>query len=219
MLLSTPRPRVALRGVAALLLGSALGVAAPARGAERTYHDLTTGNGLGYQLYSTEQNKIVQFLEHPYRYLGPRPGEPQADGIARRNLAFDVYFGVRGDSDHGWLNEPSSAGEAGYVDQTHIIRAPVALGGIDAESYFFAPFGDDSLGNVMIALLKAPAASDGYILLNFHMGSGEGDTIGANGESVAPVAGTEALSETGPGGGAMVYVPLSGIAHADCQGA
>src|SRR5829696_1689908 len=186
MLLSTTRarpgrpPAWSARVASALLPALAvLGVVAPpdvAEAAERTYHDLTTGNGLGFQLYSTQQNKIIQFLEHPYRYLKPRAGEPQADGVSRRNLAFDVYFGVRGGSDHGWLNEPSSAGEAGYLDQTNIIKAKGTLGGIEAESYFFAPFGAEAMGNVMIALLKAPAASDGYLLLNFHMGNGEGDS-------------------------------------------
>src|SRR6185312_11331903 len=81
-----------------------------------------------------------------------------------------------------------------YLDQSHIIHAPAMLGSIAADSYFFAPF--DFPGNAMIAVLKAPGASDG--------------------ESIRVVSGNNAVVETGPGGGFMVYVPLSGVDVADC---
>ena len=51
------------------------------------------------------------------------------------------------------------------------------------------------------------------------MGTGAPDP-GANGEStvLSATAGVKAIIERGPGGGAMVYVALSNVAHLDCDG-
>jgi GH15 family glucan-1,4-alpha-glucosidase len=200
----------ALAALATLVASGGEAQASP----QRTWNFLTTGNGYGFQVYDTNQKKIVSFLDHPYRYTGPR-ADPKSDGFPRRNLAFDLYFGLRGSGGAGWLNQPTSAGEAEYVEETSIIHAPVTLGSVSADSYFFSPFDFD--GNLVVGLLHAPGASDGFILLNFHMG-GTQDAPDSNGESVTAIAAQQALSETGPGGGAMVYVPLSGVDHTDCQG-
>src|SRR6185312_15582607 len=97
----------------------------------------------------------------------------------------------------------------------HIIHAPAMLGSIAADSYFFAPF--DFPGNAMIAVLKAPGATDGFASFNFHMGTASTpDSPGSDGESIRVVSGNNAVVETGPGGGFMVYVPLSGVDVADC---
>src|SRR5258708_5124747 len=189
-------------------------VDAEAQAPQRTWNFLTTGNGHGFQVFDSNQNKIVTFLEHPYRYL--RAGaDPKSDGIGRRNLAFDFYFGLKAGGGAGWLNAPSSAGDPSYVDQSNILLAPASLAGVNAESYFFAPFGLEA--NVVVALLHAPGASDGYVIFNFHMGGGSPDTPDANGESLGAGA-SQSVRETGPGGGAMVYVPLAGADHEDCNG-
>jgi GH15 family glucan-1,4-alpha-glucosidase len=201
-------------GAFALAAATVLGAGRAEAGPSRTWNYLTSGNGLGFQVFDTNQHKITTFLDHPYRYLGPR-ADPMAEGYPRRNLAFDLYFGVKAGSTAGWLNQPTSAGEVEYVDQTNIIHAPATLGSVSADSYFFAPFDFD--GNMVVALLHAPGASDGYILLNFHMG-GSQDAPDSNNESLTAIAAQQAISETGPGGGAMVYVPLGGVDHADCQG-
>ena len=180
---------------------------------QRTWNFLTSGNGLGFQVYDTSQNKIITFLDHPYRYVSAGPS-PMSDGNPRRNLVYDLYFGVRGGGTSGWLNAPTSAGSPEYVDQTSIIHAPATLGSITADSYFFSPF--DFAGNMVVGLLHAPGASDGFVLLNFHMG-GTQYQPDVNGESLTAIPAQMAISETGPGGGAMVYVPLSGVDHADCQ--
>src|SRR3569832_1558980 len=212
----------ALLAAGAALFGSPLGISgSPGTGdsgvsvaradkPRRTWNFMTTGNGHGFQIYDINSNKITQFLEHPYRYLRPRPGEPQSDGVGRRNLAFDFYFGVRGGAGGGWLNE-GAQGEPSYVDETNIIRVPITLAGIAAETYYFAPFGYE--GNAMVALLKAPGATDGFTLFNFHMGDGTPDSPNANGEALRAVG--DVIIETGAGGGAMVYVPLSPALHAD----
>ena len=181
---------------------------------QRTWNYLTTGNGLGFQVFDTNQKKITTFLDHPYRYIGPRP-DPKSDGYPRRNLAFDIYFGARSGGASGWLNETAIAGDVEYVEQTNIIRVPMMFGGKSVDSYFYSPFDFD--GNMMVALLHAPGASDGFLLLNFHMG-GSQDQPDVNGESISAIAAQQAMSETGPGGGSMVYVPLGGVTNGDCQG-
>ncbi len=214
-ILSRPRARrTVLPAMFGALLAPLTLAATAEAGPQRTWSFLTSGNGFGFQVYDTNQNKLTTFLDHPYRYTGPTQN-PMDDGYPRRNLAYDVYFGVRGGSTNGWLSMPTSSGNAEYVDQTNIIHAPVTLGSINADSYFFSPFGVS--GNVVIALLHAPGATDGFLELNFHMG-GTFDAPDVNGESVTPVSGTTgAITETGPGGGAMVYVPLSAVEHTDCQ--
>ena len=200
-------------GVIAFLLAAS---AAPVAAQQRTWNFLTTGNGYGFQVYDTNANKITQFLEHPYRYLGPNPSDPHAEGVVRRNLAYDFYFGVRGGGTSGWLNAPTSAGDPGYVDESHIIQVPATLGSVTATSYFFAPF--DFPQNAMVALLNAPGASDGFVLFNFHMGTATTpDAPGNDGESIRLSSSGNAIVETGPGGGYMVYVPLSGVDTEDCS--
>lgn len=181
---------------------------------QRTWNYLTSGNGLGFQVFDTNQKKITTFLDHPYRYIGPR-ADPKSDGFPRRNLAFDVYFGVRSGGTSAWLNEQAIDGDVEYVDQTNIMRVPMKVGGVSVDSFFYSPFDFD--GNMMVALLRAPGASDGFLLMNFHMG-GSQDQPDTNSESLSAIAAQQAVSETGPGGGAMVYVPLGGVTNADCQG-
>ena len=201
-----------------LLLGGGLLWVATAASADkpvRTWNYLTTGNGHGFQFFDTNKNKITHFLEAPYRYLRPR-ADPRSDGIGRRNLAYDFYFGVKGGSGGGWLNT-GTAGEASYVEETNVIKVPITLGGVSAETYYFAPFGFE--GNAMVAILKAPGASDGFALFNFHMGDGSPDTPNANSERLKVLSDGKSIAESGPGGGAMIYVPLTAIAHADCDNA
>jgi GH15 family glucan-1,4-alpha-glucosidase len=196
---------------------AAVAVPRDAHAAEkRTWHYLTTGNGHGFQVFSEEKHRVTQFLEHPYRYIAPASVPavpPEREGVGRRNLAFDVFFGVKGG---GWLSDDASGDSPEYVDQSNIIRVPATVGGTKAESFYFAPFGLER--NVMVGLLHAPGASDGYALFNFHMGDGRLEP-NANGESMRAVSGVpKAIVETGPGGGAMIYVPIGGADHADCQG-
>ena len=207
-----------LRAAAVAVVSVGLTLPAPPASAapQRTWNFLTTGNGHGFQVYDTNKNKIVSFLEHPYRYLRPKP-DPKSDGVGRRNLAFDFYFGVRGGGGSAWLNG-AQPGEVSYVDESNIIRAPFTAAGVSVETYYFAPFGYE--GNAMVALAKAPGATSAFALFNFHLGntfSSETDPD-ASGESLRFIQDQQALVETGPGGGAMVYVALSGLDFADCSG-
>jgi hypothetical protein len=200
-------PRFATATAIALALCSA---ASSSSAYDRTLKYVTTGNGFGFQVYNADERKIVEFLEHPYRFLRPRGSDIKQDGIIRRDLAWDIYFGVKGG---GWLNAGTGP-DPEYLDQTNIIHAPITAGGINTDSYFFAPYGYD--GNAMVAIIKADAASAAYIMLNFHLGAGEGDPS-AVGENIQAVGAEGAVMESGPGGGAMVYLGLTGADHADCS--
>ena len=189
---------------------------APALAQQRSWNYLTTGNGYGFQVFDTNAQKITQFLEHPYRYLGPSPTDPHAEGVVRRNLAYDFYFGLRGGGTTAWLNTPTTTGDPSYIDQAHIISVPATIGSVNATSYFFAPF--DLPENAMVALVNAPGATDGFVLFNFHMGTATTpDSPGNDGESIRSSSSGNAIVETGPGGGYMVYVPLSGVDTEDCN--
>lgn len=206
--------RIAIASAVALSLFAAR----EGRAEDRTWNHLTTGNGHGFQIFDTNKNRITQFLEHPYRFLRKHPSDDKREGPGRRNLAFDVYFGLKAGGGAGWLGEPSSAGEPEYVDQSNIIRAPASVAGVNAESFFFSPFGIER--NVMVGVLHAPGASDGYALFNFHMGNpggSAGTEPDATGESTRTIAADKIVIETGNGGGAMIYVPIGGIERASCQ--
>ncbi|MGZ3426566.1 MAG: hypothetical protein ACXVCV_07950, partial [Polyangia bacterium] len=65
----------------------------PAAAQTRSWTKLTTGNGFGFQVFDAQTNKIIRFLEHPYRYLHPS-ASPMSYGQERRSLVYDFYFGV-----------------------------------------------------------------------------------------------------------------------------
>src|SRR5262245_58745238 len=100
---------------------------------------LTTGNGHGFAVFDINQKKINQFLERPYRYV--RPGATQMDvGVERRNLIYDLYFGVRAGATATWMKDTPQT-QVGYVAESNIMRAVGVVNGVTVESYFFAPYG------------------------------------------------------------------------------
>ncbi|HEY7956528.1 MAG TPA: glycoside hydrolase family 15 protein [Polyangia bacterium] len=209
------RAALALLALFAISFGGAHALAAP----QRSFNFLTTGNGYGFAVFDIGQNKLVRFLERPYRYLSPG-ADPHGTGIEARNLAYDVYFGARVGSSGAWMKDlPPSA--VGYVDQTGTIQSVSTLAGVRIESDYFSPFGYD--GNLMVMRIVvtnnsgAPTAVDVFANPNFHLGTATDPSApGADGESITSAAGL--FSETGPGGGAMVYLPVGGIDRADCSG-
>src|ERR1700704_463723 len=78
-----------------------------------SFHYLVTGNGFGFQVFDVGANAIKQYLERPYRYLRANPSNPDGEGIVRRNLAFDTYFGVRVGTQGAWLGGRTPS-EVGY---------------------------------------------------------------------------------------------------------
>ena len=219
--MKTPRPRTRWL-LAAALIGVSLGRGDLAGAVDPvpSFNYLVTGNGFGFQVFDVSSNAVKQYLERPYRYMWPDPGNVDGEGIVRRNLVYDSYFGVRVGSTGVWLGQQASE-EAGYVDQSNVIRSVNHVGSVKAESYFFAPYGYG--GNAMVMLLKvtneggAAVDVDGFALANFHMGSAPTpDSPQANSESITYDSANDRAVETGPGGGAMIYIPIGAADRSSC---
>ena len=180
---------------------------------------LVTGNGQGFQVFDVNANAIKQYLERPYRYLKANPSNPDGEGIVRRNLVFDTYFGVKAGGTSAWLGGRAPS-DVGYVNESNMIRSEQTVGSVDTESFFVAPFGYQ--GNGLVMLLKVTNTSNAavpvtaYAIHNFKMGSApDPDAPGADGETVTWDG--SAATETGAGGGAMVYVPIGGADVSTCN--
>ena len=187
-----------------------------------SFHELPTGNGFGFTVFDANAHKVTQFLERPYRFL--RPGtDPHGAGVYRRDLAYDVYFGARvSGSGAAWLPDRPQD-EAGYVDQTGVIRTSAKIGAVQVESMFLSPFGLEQNALIMIARAinngTAATTVDLFALPNFRLGGGDPDSPSALGETIATTG--DLSVETGAlgnDGGALVYLPLGAIAKADCAG-
>ena len=205
------------------LILAALFVARPAHAVDPvpSFNFLVTGNGYGFQVFDTTANAVKQYLERPYRYLHANPANPDGEGIVRRNLVFDTYFGVQAGGTSAWLGG-KAASETGYVNESNMIRSAVAVGPVTTESFFVSPFGYQ--GNAMVMLLKvtntssSPQTVTAYSIHNFKMGSAPNpDAPGADGESVAYDSASQSATETGNGGGTMIYVPIGGVDVSSCD--
>lgn len=186
-----------------------------------SFRYLVTGNGHGFQVFDVSANAIKQYLERPYRYLKANPSNPDGEGIVRRNLAFDTYFGLKVGASAEWFGGKAPS-EIGYVDQSNVIRSALTSNGMLAESFYVAPFGYE--GNALVMLLKvtnttASAQSvTAYSIHNFKMGSAPNpDAPDANGESIAWDAASQTATETGAGGGVLVYAPVGGADVSTCN--
>jgi MYXO-CTERM domain-containing protein len=212
-----------LRLRSALVIAAILAIAPPARAIQpvQSFSFLVTGNGFGFQVFDTNAGAIKQYLEHPYRYLRANPTNPDGEGIIRRNLVFDTYFGVKAGGTSQWLGGAAPQ-QVGYVNESNVIRSALPVGGVLTESFFVAPFAYS--GNALVMLLKvtntssSPVAVTAYTMHNFKMGSAPNpDMPGADGESISYDAASQSASETGPGGGAMIYAPIGGADVSSCD--
>jgi len=185
-----------------------------------SFRYLVTGNGFGFQVFDVTANAVKQYLERPYRFIKANPGNPDGEGIVRRNLAFDTYFGVKVGSTAAWLGG-KTASEVGYVDQSNMIRSAYAVSGVTTESFFVSPFGYE--GNAMVMLLKVTNATGSaqnvtaYSIHNFKMGAAPNpDEPGDNSEAIAYDSATQSAVETGPGGGSLIYQTIGGADVSSC---
>jgi MYXO-CTERM domain-containing protein len=215
-----------MRSRVLLPLASVVAISAMARPAHAvdpvpSFRYLVTGNGRGFQVFDVSANAVKQFLERPYRYIQANPSNPDGEGIVRRNLAFDTYFGLRVGSTSAWFGgrAPDSVG---YVDQSNVIRSTSVVGGLTANSYFVSPFGLQ--GNALVMLLEvhngtsSAQSATAFSIHNFKMGSATNpDAPDGNNEAIAWDASSMTATETGPGGGVLVYAPLGGMDVSTCN--
>src|SRR5690349_2161362 len=162
--------RRALTALAATLAISVAARTALAVDPVPSFRYLVTGNGRGFQVFDVSANAVKQYLERPYRYIKANPSNPDGEGIVRRNLAFDTYFGVKVGGTAAWLGG-RAASDVGYVDESNMIRSAQTVGGVMTESFYVAPFGYP--GNGMVMLLKvtntssSPQQVTAYSIHNF----------------------------------------------------
>jgi GH15 family glucan-1,4-alpha-glucosidase len=203
------------------ILALAMGIGPASAGTPvKSFPFLVTGNGQGFQVFDVSANAIKTFLERPYRYMRANPSNPDGEGIVRRNLVFDTYFGVKAGGTAAWLGGQAPS-DVGYVSETNVIRSVGSVGALTTESYFVSPFGYD--GNALVMLLKVTNGGGSavpvtaYSIHNFKLGTAsDPDAPGADGESIAYDGGSQSATETGPGGGVMVYAPIGGVDVSSC---
>jgi hypothetical protein len=213
--------QAAVRRLGPLVVVAALARPALAVDPVPSFNFLVTGNGHGFQVFDAQANAIKQYLERPYRYLKQNPSNPDGEGIVRRNLVFDTYFGVQVGPSAAWLGGKTPS-EVGYVDESNVIRSAVSVGGVTTETFFVSPFGYS--GNAMVMLLKVTNTGasaqnvTAFSMHNFKMGSApDPDAPGADGESVSFDSASQTATESGPGGGTMIYAPI-GVDVSSCDG-
>ncbi len=130
-------------------------------------------NGHGSSAYDTVRRRITSFREHLY-------ARRDAD-IATRDLAYDLYFGLRSGGQNAWLTA-RPIDEAGWDGKAGIARVVQRHGELQATQYFFSPF---SVGApVVVAVVEvenlgsAPAGDAAlFVLGNLHVGGGADGSV------------------------------------------
>jgi len=228
--MSSPRRAASLFANVVLLLALAPLATAHAVDPHRSFERLVTANGHTVVSFDRSTRRIDSFLEHPYRFFAPRA--PAADlcyaADESRDLAYDVYFGVRsgtGGASGGergeWLGE-LPLDDAAMQPGTGVIVARQHAGAdraLSATTYAFAPMGYD--GPALVLLLEltnvsdAPVSASPYALLNFHLGDAAGGhEPSADAEQVSYDSARGVFYEYSDASrGTMAYVPLSTVAH------
>lgn len=174
--------------------------------AHRSEAFLPSSNGIAAVAWDRTQNKLTQFLEHPYRH-------PSA-GVETRNFAFDSYAGLRIASSGKWLDGVAPV-LVEYVPGTGVVHAARDFSGLRIDEYDFAPIELREHASVMLVEVTRTGGSgaiDAYALFNYHLGSG-GPLPGADNETIAYDASRDAYYESGPAGVAFGYASLGASTH------
>jgi GH15 family glucan-1,4-alpha-glucosidase len=188
-------------------------LAAPAIAAVAPHRSATTlvsSNGRVVVGYDVPQRRVTSFLEHPYRM--------RSDGSETRDLAFDLYPGVRigGAGSAGtWLTEVEPE-RVDYEWGTGIVRISRSLGELAIEEYHFAPI--DLAEHALFSLVRverksgAATALDGFFLFNFRLGPGAPEPS-ATGETIEWDAARDAWMEWGGSGLTLAYGSIGKSTH------
>jgi GH15 family glucan-1,4-alpha-glucosidase len=138
----------------------------------RSWAVLPWTNGWGSGGYDTLARKVVSFRDHVYAMRDA--------ATPTRELAYDVYFGLRSGGSNAWLNDRPIS-DAGWDGAHGIARVVQGHGAIRATQYWFAPFAVPA--PVLIAVVdventgNAPLADAAlFALTNLHLGGGDGTT-------------------------------------------
>jgi MYXO-CTERM domain-containing protein len=199
-----------VRLLAAFATIAAVGPAAAAVAPHRSATTLVSSNGRVVVGYDVPQRRITSFLEHPYR--------TRSDGAETRDLAFDLYPGVRigGAGTAGtWLTEVAPE-QVDYEPGTGIVKISRSLAELTIDEYHFAPIelAEHALFSLVRVERKAGAATpvDGFFLFNFHLGPGAPEPS-ASGETIEWDAARDAWMEWGGSGLTLAYGSIGKSAH------
>ncbi len=204
------RRAAAVGGLVALgvVLGQA-GVARAGASPHRSEEWLPSSNGMAAIAWDRTQDKIVQFLEHPY--------SAQSASVQTRNFAFDSYPGLRVGSTGTWLNGVAPV-LVEYVPGTGIVHSLRTLSGLQIDEYDFAPMGLAEYASVMLLKVTQTGTAgpvDAYSLFNYHLGSGS-PAPGTDSETITYDATRDAYYESGPSGVAFAYASILPSTHHGC---
>ncbi|MED5372506.1 MAG: glycoside hydrolase family 15 protein [Myxococcota bacterium] len=132
-----------------------------------SYPKLVTANGYGVAVFNASgaSGAVVElFSDHLYQQYSP-------ESAPTRDLMYDSYFGLRTDSQHGWLTEAS---DWGMLTGSNVMWMDRSQGDLAVTEYAFAPM--DFEAPVLVQLLRientgASAQSlSAYSLHNLHVG-------------------------------------------------
>ena len=179
----------------------------------RSENFLPSSNGMAAIAWDRSQNKLDQWLEHPY--------QAQNATTLSRNFLFDSYPGVRVGSTGTWLDSVTPI-LIEYLPGTGIVHTARMLGTLLVDEYDFAPMSLSEYASVMILKVTQTSAQaaavnvDAYSLFNYHLGSGS-PTPGTDSETISYDASRDAYYESGPSGVAFAYASLSPSTHHGCS--
>ena len=168
---------------------------------------LVSSNGLAVAGYDVTQNRITSFLEHPYR--------TRSDGAQTRDVAYDLYPGLRVGSTGTWLGDVTPSSVA-YEVGTGIIHVQRTVSGLSVDEYQFVPIGLAERALVSVLRVERTSGSaepvDAYALFNFHLGAGAPDP-GSEQETIAWDGTRDAWMEWGPSGLTLAYGSIGPSTH------
>ncbi len=199
-----PSPLRPLGVALALALGLATSTspAAAAAPPHRSLATLPTSNGFGAVVYDAKQLKVVQFLEHAYRY--------PSEGKESRNFAFDAYPGLRVGAQRAWLNTVTPR-LVEYVPGTGMLHIARTFAGLEVDEYLFQPMGlAENVGVTLLSVKRVSGAGavDAYQLLNYHLGAGQ--VPSTSGEGAQWNAARDCFYEYGASNAAFAHGAIGG---------
>lgn len=195
-------PRRLAPALAALALLASASHASAAAPPHRSLNTLPTANGHGTVVYDAQQRKVVQFLEHAYRY--------PAEGRETRNFAFDAYPGLRVGAQRAWLNTVAPS-LVEYVPGTGIVHVARTFAGLEVDEYIYQPMGlAENVGVTLVSVKRVSGAGavDVYELMNYHLGAGQ--VPQASGEGAQWNAARDCFYEYGASGAAFAHGAIGG---------
>jgi MYXO-CTERM domain-containing protein len=193
--------------VLGVLLGSSVARAAVVPHCSEQY--LPSSNGLAAIAWDRSQNKLDQWLEHPY--------QAPSSTTQTRNFLYDSYPGVRVGTTGTWLDSVAPT-VVQYVPGTGVVHTTRMLGTLQLDEYDYSPMGLSEYASVMLLEVTqtgAPQPIDAYSIFNYHLGSGS-PSPGYDSESITYDATNDAFYESGPSGVAFAYGSLVPSTHHGC---